>query len=107
MEVVDVALAAVRAAAGEAVEEVRSRLSAKLEQQAAELEGERQERRRLEMEVLQLRKQLLCTICFERERSVAIQPCFHLASCALCEDRLRACPVCRMPSLGRLRILLC
>eukprot|EP00928_Gymnodinium_smaydae_P021004 TRINITY_DN18152_c0_g1_i2.p1 TRINITY_DN18152_c0_g1~~TRINITY_DN18152_c0_g1_i2.p1 ORF type:complete len:243 (+),score=36.48 TRINITY_DN18152_c0_g1_i2:151-879(+) len=78
----------------------------RLEQQAAELDEERQQRRELEHRLADVQKRLQCAVCFEGERNVAFQPCFHLVACEDCQDRLRVCPLCREPVQGRLKVRL-
>eukprot|EP00798_Chlamydomonas_sp_ICE-L_P025152 gene25152-biopygen19622 len=43
--------------------------------------------------------ELLCVVCFERERNVFLQPCGHVIMCSRCCDEVlaksSACPICR------------
>ncbi|XP_076449927.1 uncharacterized protein LOC143286183 [Babylonia areolata] len=37
---------------------------------------------------------LLCKVCYDRERTVMLMPCRHLAVCQPCGQILQSCPVC-------------
>eukprot|EP00798_Chlamydomonas_sp_ICE-L_P025277 gene25277-biopygen19741 len=42
--------------------------------------------------------ELLCVVCFERERNVFLQPCGHVIMCSRCCDEVEkssTCPICR------------
>ena len=47
------------------------------------------------------KNRLLCVVCMEVEKSVALLPCSHLCMCVACTDIIMAstkqCPVCRAP----------
>lgn len=52
----------------------------------------------LEVELTQVRKQLKCSVCCEREKNVIIKKCWHMF-CKPCVDRVfearsRKCPGC-------------
>ncbi|CAE8618152.1 unnamed protein product [Polarella glacialis] len=84
----------------------RKALDESNQEQLAELHSERAARRKLEQEVGELRTRIKCAICLDRDRSVVLQPCFHLVSCPECQDRVKTCPLCRATTEGRLRVRL-
>ena len=47
------------------------------------------------------KNRLLCVVCMEVEKSVALLPCSHLCLCGACTEIIMAstkqCPVCRAP----------
>ncbi|XP_059147839.1 mucin-2-like [Physella acuta] len=43
----------------------------------------------------QLRKRMVCKICYENKMNVLLLPCGHLVGCLICVARLETCPVCR------------
>ena len=42
-----------------------------------------------------LRNQMLCKICLDREVKIVFLPCGHLVACQICASAMRECPVCR------------
>jgi pyrimidine deaminase RibD-like protein len=43
-----------------------------------------------------------CTVCMDRQRTIRLDPCGHMATCASCTEKImenqgRTCPVCRVP----------
>ena len=45
-----------------------------------------------------------CVVCMERAPVMALRPCRHKCVCAECLGPLRACPICRAPVEGSLRV---
>ena len=72
----------------------------------SELADERQSRRVAESQVANYRSRVRCVMCLEEERSVLLQPCWHLVSCKSCADKVGICPVCRTQIEGRLKVKL-
>ena len=74
----------------------------------AKREAERlaQDLRHERLQLAELQGRVLCVICMAAERSVALQPCFHLVSCSGCFQHLNECPVCRSAIRGNLSITL-
>ena len=43
-----------------------------------------------------------CTVCMDKQRTIRLDPCGHMATCASCTEKTmdsqgRTCPVCRVP----------
>ncbi|KAH9488694.1 Baculoviral IAP repeat-containing protein 7 [Bulinus truncatus] len=55
----------------------------------------------------QLRQQLLCKVCLDKEVAVTFLPCGHLVSCADCASAMKDCPLCRNHVRGIVRAFLC
>jgi hypothetical protein len=53
-----------------------------------------------------VKEAILCRVCLLTERNTVLMPCFHLVLCACCRDRLAACPVCRQPITGSMKVFL-
>ncbi|CAD7923308.1 unnamed protein product [Amoebophrya sp. A120] len=51
-----------------------------------------------------LEEQSLCCICFERDRSVLLRPCSHLALCGVCSGKVDTCPICRSRIMSRIQV---
>jgi len=51
-----------------------------------------------------IEERTLCTVCFERERIILLQPCTHLALCNTCADRVTVCPICRGDIHARVQV---
>lgn len=49
----------------------------------------------IDMRSSTLEEQSLCCVCFERDRSVLLRPCSHLALCENCSKKVSNCPICR------------
>ena len=86
-------------------------LGAAQQQTSSELAAERQQRQHLEVrmreilrEVKEYEQMRLCTICMDRTRQVALQPCFHLVACEQCSARLMRCPICLCVIHGRFSV---
>ncbi|XP_041473345.1 RING finger protein unkempt homolog isoform X2 [Lytechinus variegatus] len=46
--------------------------------------------------VLHIRENFTCCLCHDRERSVVVGPCQHLALCSSCATTVSECPVCHI-----------
>ncbi|KAK3097746.1 hypothetical protein FSP39_012736 [Pinctada imbricata] len=53
------------------------------------------ELRSLQAENNQLKEQIICKICMDKNVEVAFLPCGHLACCRECAPAMRKCPICR------------
>ncbi|KAK0063305.1 E3 ubiquitin-protein ligase XIAP-like isoform X1 [Biomphalaria pfeifferi] len=62
--------------------------------------------RTLQEENLQIREQMICKICLDKDVSVVFLPCGHLVSCVDCSCALVDCPVCRSHVMGIARAIL-
>lgn len=70
---------------------------AALENEKAVLENEKEE----------LEKEKLCKICFDKERSHVITPCFHFCLCHGCAGKIvNKCPMCK-GRIGRIQKVYC
>ena len=49
----------------------------------------------LEEENNELKDQILCKICMDKDVSIVFLPCGHLVSCDKCAPALKNCPICR------------
>jgi len=74
------------------------------EDEKAVLENEKQE---LQDEKEELEKEKLCKICFDKERSHVITPCFHFCLCHGCAGKIvNKCPMCK-GRIGRIQKVYC
>ncbi|KAK6994251.1 E3 ubiquitin-protein ligase XIAP-like isoform X1 [Biomphalaria glabrata] len=62
--------------------------------------------RTLQEENLQLREQMVCKLCLDKDVSVVFLPCGHLVSCVDCSCALVDCPVCRSRVTGIARAII-
>jgi hypothetical protein len=53
---------------------------------------------------LDIESRLLCIVCADEARTIALIPCGHLCVCDDCQPSLKDCPICRAPSTGHLRV---
>ena len=65
-------------------------------------ECEREARRTAEALADSFQKQVQCLMCFDKERKIMFQPCFHFISCTVCQHKVSTCPLCRAEIKGRL-----
>jgi len=49
---------------------------------------------------------LMCKVCFERERNVCFVPCRHVSVCENCAQRCQSCCVCRQKISSLIRVFL-
>ena len=70
----------------------------------SDLADERKIRRDAESQVANYQSQVVCVMCKVEERSVLLQPCWHLVSCSSCQHMVDICPLCRTRIDGRLRV---
>ncbi|XP_053389606.1 baculoviral IAP repeat-containing protein 7-like [Mercenaria mercenaria] len=52
----------------------------------------------------ELKEQIMCKICFDKDANIVLLPCGHLASCVECAHALRKCAICRTVIQGTVRI---
>ena len=64
-------------------------------QQKRKTKAKRAKRKRKTQRKYGEHSSILCTVCFERPRSVLLLPCRHCATCEVCEAKLGACVACR------------
>lgn len=62
--------------------------------------------RQLKEDNNQMRQQIVCKICMDKEVAVTFLPCGHLVSCADCALAMKDCPVCRKNVRGVVRAFL-
>ncbi|KAK3585156.1 hypothetical protein CHS0354_034288 [Potamilus streckersoni] len=51
----------------------------------------------------ELKDQMTCKICMDREACIVFLPCGHMMSCPQCAPALRKCPICRQLVKGTVR----
>jgi len=60
------------------------------------LEKERETEKKVEIEVIAVDEDHICSICMDAKKDMIILPCFHMCACETCSKQLPAeCPVCR------------
>ncbi|ACI28802.1 agip101 [Agrotis ipsilon multiple nucleopolyhedrovirus] len=52
------------------------------------------------------RDDIMCKICFERERDTCFMPCRHVSTCSECAKRCKVCCICREKITNRLEVFL-
>ncbi|AIZ48648.1 iap-2 [Agrotis segetum nucleopolyhedrovirus B] len=52
------------------------------------------------------RDDIMCKICFERERDTCFIPCRHVSTCSECAKRCKVCCICRQKITDRLEVFL-
>ncbi|CAC5380852.1 BIRC2_3 [Mytilus coruscus] len=62
--------------------------------------------RSLQEENIQLKEQVMCKICMDKNVSIAFLPCGHLACCIDCAPAMRKCPMCRVYIKGTVKTYL-
>lgn len=62
--------------------------------------------RSLQEENTQLKEQVMCKICMDKNVSIAFLPCGHLACCIDCAPAMRKCPMCRVYIKGTVKTYL-
>jgi hypothetical protein len=50
---------------------------------------------KLDVAEKRIREELLCQVCFERNRDTLIMPCMHMVCCSKCAVSVDRCPICR------------
>ncbi|XP_045195973.2 baculoviral IAP repeat-containing protein 3-like [Mercenaria mercenaria] len=70
---------------------------------ADENNSESSEKHKLLEENRQLRSQMTCKICMDKDACIVFLPCGHMVSCVECAHALRKCAVCRSLIQGTVR----
>ncbi|VDI08161.1 baculoviral IAP repeat-containing protein 2/3, partial [Mytilus galloprovincialis] len=78
----------------------------KHQQSSASKEITENEIRSLQEENIQLKEQVMCKICMDKNVSIAFLPCGHLACCIDCAPAMRKCPMCRVYIKGTVKTYL-
>ncbi|XP_063404011.1 uncharacterized protein LOC134687557 isoform X2 [Mytilus trossulus] len=78
----------------------------KHQQSSASKEITENEIRSLQEENTQLKEQVMCKICMDKNVSIAFLPCGHLACCIDCAPAMRKCPMCRVYIKGTVKTYL-
>jgi hypothetical protein len=39
--------------------------------------------------------QFRCVVCFEKTKTILLEPCLHFATCQGCSEKINKCPICR------------
>lgn len=50
-------------------------------------------------------KSLECTVCMDKERSILLEPCKHLALCESCANKCQECPLCRATITSKVKVI--
>eukprot|EP01028_Stygiella_incarcerata_P008079 TRINITY_DN3421_c0_g3_i1.p1 TRINITY_DN3421_c0_g3~~TRINITY_DN3421_c0_g3_i1.p1 ORF type:complete len:239 (+),score=55.62 TRINITY_DN3421_c0_g3_i1:523-1239(+) len=57
-------------------------------------------RAKLKVAEKRIEDELLCQVCFEKNRDTLFMPCMHMVCCSKCVASADRCPVCRSPKSG-------
>jgi len=46
-------------------------------------------------EMENIKNKYLCSVCFENNKNVVLEPCLHFSICRSCSEKVYKCPICR------------